>query len=382
MKEIHTEIQAIQQRLQSIRAKDEAQRSSTTASRMVEMFPSSSATATVSRPGDRTSSPSASTQVLSRDALSAVVESAQQRTSTYLGAGQPTQEQRQSTPEPGQATPSRWSEYRVASRQNPSIASDGFALGISGQLIADAMKRLEAKAEQINQLSANQEAAMLELKAIAERLERDWKAIERQYDPISDAAQEPPALCEYQTTVVPYIERDETGAFVVTSRPLDLFKAEREATQMAQSLRQRTSPSKRRAETHPRSGQVASESLQHLWKTASTLLARLFQARAPRHLPRRTPHRRSQASAISSTAPAMPMTLTSATTWLVGAAVVRIGLDMVLLSFPGLWLPVVGVIIAPTVFAVYRTSVAPQSSLTWVYRLFLIMAGLLIGGRL
>ncbi|NJL38637.1 MAG: hypothetical protein HC899_19240 [Leptolyngbyaceae cyanobacterium SM1_4_3] len=102
--------------------------------------------------------------------------------------------------------------------------------------ITEEIKRLEAQAERVNQLSVAQEAALLELRAIAEKLERDRQSLPEDADEF--AAEIPP--CEYLTKTVPYVEREPDGAFIVTTRSIDLFKAEREAALMAQTLRHRS----------------------------------------------------------------------------------------------------------------------------------------------
>jgi hypothetical protein len=66
---------------------------------------------------------------------------------------------------------------------------------------------------------------------------------------------------------------------------------------------------------------------------------------------------------------------------LIGAAIARIGADWLLAMNAGFWLPVTLLIVAPAALAIYRTTVAPHTSITWGYRIFLIFLGLLIGGR-
>ena len=93
-------------------------------------------------------------------------------------------------------------------------------------------QRLAAQAERINQLSAELEKAMFELKVIANDINREQRTIQ--------VAQKPTkSTCEYVTAIVPCVRRKKAGAFVLTTRPVDLFQAEREATQVAQTLRHR-----------------------------------------------------------------------------------------------------------------------------------------------
>lgn len=108
----------------------------------------------------------------------------------------------------------------------------------SPQLIKMARQRLAAQAQRINELSAQLEAAMLELKAIANDLKREQRSIHPAQEPIK-------SVCEYSAAVVPCVKRKKGGAFVLTTRPVDLFRAEREATHVAQALRVRAKRKRR-----------------------------------------------------------------------------------------------------------------------------------------
>lgn len=91
-------------------------------------------------------------------------------------------------------------------------------------------QRLAAQAELINQLAAQLEEAMFELKAIATEINCDRR--------IQQNTQKPPQpVCEYLTAVVPCVTQKQSGTFVLTNRSVDLFRAEREANQVAQALR-------------------------------------------------------------------------------------------------------------------------------------------------
>lgn len=92
-------------------------------------------------------------------------------------------------------------------------------------------QRLAVQAQRINQLSVELEAAILELKAIANELKREQR-INQSQEPVK-------SMCEYSTALVPCVRYKKSGAFVLTTRQVDLFQAEREATQVAQTLRRR-----------------------------------------------------------------------------------------------------------------------------------------------
>jgi hypothetical protein len=96
------------------------------------------------------------------------------------------------------------------------------------------IRRLEDQAKRINRLSAELETAVLELKAIASEINPDWKALQATQNPTTSVN-----ICEYQITAVPQIKLRADGSFLLISKPVDLFQAEREATLLAQTLRHR-----------------------------------------------------------------------------------------------------------------------------------------------
>lgn len=100
------------------------------------------------------------------------------------------------------------------------------------QQVKTGKQRLAAQAQRINQLSAELEVAMLELKAIANELKREQRNTQAPQEPIK-------SVCEYSAALVPCVRHKKSGAFVLTTRPVDLFRGEREATQIAQALRRR-----------------------------------------------------------------------------------------------------------------------------------------------
>jgi len=408
-----TEIKAIQERLQAMRAGHHSPRPAAAAP-MVEMFP----------------------QRFSADNLTGNGGNTPVEETAVRAEYRPDVERRSLSGANGERrSPAAAASSRPAPR---STAADA---DLSRQ--QEALQRLEAKAQQINQLSAAQETAMLELKAIATRLERDWTALELQYgDAYARDASLPaalPHLCDYVATDVPAIERSESGAFVVTTRAVDLFKAERDAEVMAHTLRHRngTSATRQRRAAEP-SGSMwaggraggrasmwadgqASGLLQSLWvqvQAIASLVTAQSSARANRrtrmaqvqpsaasyaddysqgyaqdysqgysqnhaqdyaqdHASGYPSHSRSQPSQTNDT-----LSYKASALWLGGAIAARIAANLFLAAHPGFWIPVVGLMVAPAAIAIYRATVAPQSSMIWGYRLFLVMIGLLLGGRL
>lgn len=247
--------------------------------------------------------------------------------------------------------------------------------------IAEEIKRLEVQAERVNQLSLAQEAALLELRAIAKKLERDRQSLPEEAEGFTAEIPQ----CEYLTEVVPYVEREADGAFIVTTRAIDLFKAEREATLMAQSLRHRAGRSgaalqqrhvgvsKRRSAEPESPFEIAEVWGRLLWQ-------RLFKSTSQFIARRRKAFNTARNHAAPVAEPSF--SLPDAVIWVVGSTIARVVINLVLASFPGLWLPVVALILTPAAIAIYQIAVSPETGSIWGYRLFLVMAGLLIGGKL
>ncbi|GAB4148458.1 MAG: hypothetical protein Fur0046_26950 [Cyanobacteria bacterium J069] len=410
-----TEIRAIQERLQAIRAGQTAVRSASPP-HMVEMFPARSVAAIAAesmdaapvsarqasagragagrvgafamperdRPTDadvaaatRAAAAEARQAAELRQAAESLRAMSASRTSTFS-----------TRPAPVLANPAADSPRLERSPvPHPEVAPPRAAFPAT-----EVMRLLEVKADEINQLSAAQEAAMLELKAIAQKLERDWKTLDAQHTAFPDATSELPSLCAYLETEVPLVQRDENGAFVVTKRPVDLFQAEREAEFMAHSLRHRV---------EGRAGETISRGRRS--PTANTFTANAFMTNAPELMQRamqgllglvrqalipsdrsrlaRSAQRRSTTMSAEQSPLSSPLSMQTSAALLIGSAIARIGADLVLAANPGFWLPVALLIVAPAALAIYRTTVAPHTSVTWGYRIFLILLGLLIGGR-
>jgi hypothetical protein len=231
-----------------------------------------------------------------------------------------------------------------------------------------AFQRLDAQADEVNKLSAAQEAAILRLKAIAEQVEQDWQMQTVPKRPLAGISKSAgrtalklPPLCESGETAVPHIEKDQNGNFVLTSRSVDLFRAERDAEFNAEVLRHHAVRTQRRSSLVNRlwNGLVAKPE-----DTSSKTLQSKLQRRSSR---------RSQRDSLS---------IRQAVILVVAAIVARVALDTIVAIFPGLWLPAIAIMVAPGAIAMYRSTMTPESGLVWGVRLGFVLVGLLIGGRL
>ncbi|WP_427158808.1 hypothetical protein ACQFX9_23140 [Aliinostoc sp. HNIBRCY26] len=94
-------------------------------------------------------------------------------------------------------------------------------------------ERLNTLVQNINQIAAELEAKILELKAIASNINSHLN-----YSTAS-SQQSYKSICQYSTVSIPWVRQKPDYSFLLTTRKIDLFKAEREATLLAQQLRQR-----------------------------------------------------------------------------------------------------------------------------------------------
>lgn len=287
--------------------------------------------------------------------LTAVVEQLRQRS---VGSGQS----------------SEYSSEHTSKQQSKS------ALSRSSQRTAESRdtiwKLLDERAQYINHLSAQQETIILELMAILEQLEQ---ALEQNAEPIFECL----------TAEVPHVERDRNGALILTTRSIDWFQPE---VTTAAALRYRARHQNRNSLLHVLVliGRTLWRLPWGLLRTVGTITSALLSPVArmlfghsiserTTAVPRRKTYR---GVGTRTTAQETPFTLQSAATLVLGSALLRIGLDWIVASYPMLWIPSILVMLTPALIAVYRSTVSPQAGFVWGYRLFSIMIGLLLGGRL
>ncbi|MCU0526191.1 MAG: hypothetical protein MUF72_15340 [Elainella sp. Prado103] len=265
---------------------------------------------------------------------------------------------------------------------------------------------LTAKAQQINALSQQQELMIQELITLSDQFEQ---ALE------NDSEQEFEPICEYTSTEIPYVDQNHNGTLLLTTRLID-WQME-EPPSMARSRRFRLPFS------------VIHKLVRSIWQffltglgavgaiggLLSALLRTLLQITwrgvrallrwvgfpwrgrsAARHQADRGSGRRDTSSRIARSQKSdlhsggvraielseTTVSLPAIALHIAGAAVLRVVLDSIITIYPVLWLPGVLIMITPALFAVYRSTLTPHVGFAWGYRLFAIMIGLLLGGRL
>jgi hypothetical protein len=68
--------------------------------------------------------------------------------------------------------------------------------------------------------------------------------------------------------------------------------------------------------------------------------------------------------------------------WFGGGVIGRLALNLLLAAFPSLWSVAVAAITAVTAYALYRATLAPKLAFGPAMRVFLLVAGLVVGGQL
>ncbi|MEH1829967.1 MAG: hypothetical protein V7L22_32295 [Nostoc sp.] len=122
---------------------------------------------------------------------------------------------------------------KVSLLQPTSVTTAIVPLQPQEEKIISERERLITQVERVNQMAEELEAAILELKAIANTLHT-----QKRYPVLNQEAYK--NICQYFAVSVPWVKRKSDESFVLTTRRVDLFRAEREAALLAQQLRQQT----------------------------------------------------------------------------------------------------------------------------------------------
>ncbi len=105
------------------------------------------------------------------------------------------------------------------------------------------LHRLETQARRVNELSAELEQTLWELKAIASQVNLSSIPFREQFGHHWFPAE----ICAYHSVELPTLRQQDNGQLVLASRSLDLLAAEREASELAAKLRQRSNRKRKRA---------------------------------------------------------------------------------------------------------------------------------------
>jgi hypothetical protein len=273
------------------------------------------------------------------------------------------------------------STYTTAARPGPATAPPSGMEAEPGESALQAatihVKRLKSLADKINLLSSEQEHMMAEMRAVQGRLQllqphlRTTAAGER--------------LCpriDLSGAVLASAESDADTNLVVTYRSVVLPQPAQEAREVASHLRGTYGPRQGGARF---SLSTLLADFGVVWQEPAQLLATLWgQIWGLRHpgVPRKAGH--GSGTSVSNRSPwaVDSPSLVDMLLWFGGGLVGRLALGFILASFPALWSFAVATLTAVTAYALYRATLAPRRDFGWAYRVFLVIAGLMIGGRI
>lgn len=223
--------------------------------------------------------------------------------------------------------------------------------------------------QRVNQLSDELEAALLTLKALS----RD------DHEPNADEGTEPHQLrWNADTAVVPYVQ-PELDAYVVRVRAVDLEHGQF----VTQPRRQLLSPLGSDLDSYIPSPQASSAPQPAFPPVVpATALDPPIQKHYPGRSssPRRGRHDWFLRLILPPTTPLG--ILNDALSWIAGAVVARVGLELLQLAHPALWTVALLLMLAALVFGLYRGLLEVKSKPILAYRLVLLIVGLVFGGRL
>jgi len=285
-------------------------------------------------------------------------------------------------------TPSN-SELQNPTRNTHPVASQrqsqtGAFVTDSSDILAETYRHLSAQAQRVNAISTDLQVALQKMGAIAEQVEyqRTLASVTGHSTPLTTL--ECVLDCPESSLSIPIVERQENGTLMVKALTISNITHHSSPENLAHPPQRKShSP----GDSKTRRGQMPKLLRWLLGLNSAPVSSSADSSSLPQNL---RPHLRVNAS--QTTAPRRQLTppanhafspsLTGTILWLGGSIFVRIGLDALLLAYPMLWPPAIALVITPAAIAIYRTTVAPQSSFLLGRRLLLIMIGLLIGGRL
>ncbi|MEA5449901.1 hypothetical protein VB780_15080 [Leptolyngbya sp. CCNP1308] len=247
------------------------------------------------------------------------------------------------------------------------------------------LKRLNAMAQRINQLSSEQERAIAEMQLIRVRLARVYPTVNLQGQPI-----DPPEL-DTDRAVLASAEIDNQGNIVLAYRtarpspPLGPRANPIPAEELAGHLRTTYGSPRNRGRGQWSAlatdllalGQEPAQLIAQLSRTlwdAGLAIARFVTPRQPRP---RTPSR-----PLGHSTGGASLSLVDGVLWLGGGVIGRLALNLLLAAFPALWSVAVAAITAITAYALYRATLAPKLAFGPAIRVFLLVLGLVVGGQL
>ncbi len=233
------------------------------------------------------------------------------------------------------------------------------------------LRRMVAMVDKINHLSLEQERAMAEIHGLRSQLVQS----SARWAEVGEAGAQIPTL-QTNHAVTACAELDPQGNILLSYRTVSLAQAEAEAQYLAAHLRGTYGT------PAPRRGTAAMGlGFSMLWQEPLELLSQGWT------MVRRWLYSYRFAPASQATRPPRRATMTGlsaidALLWVGGGVIGRLALNLAVAAVPALWFLAVVAITAVTAYAVYRATLARHLEFGLALRVFLAIAGLMIGGQL
>lgn len=129
--------------------------------------------------------------------------------------------------------------FTISRLQSPPLTTAITPLQPTEQKIIAEWEQLLTQAQRVNQMAKELETAILELKETASAINSH-----RRY--LLFGGQQCPDICQYNSISLPWVRQKKDGSLLLTKRSIDLFRAEKEAAQLAHQLRQQTKKASQR----------------------------------------------------------------------------------------------------------------------------------------
>ncbi|MGB3296993.1 MAG: hypothetical protein WBA76_01895 [Phormidesmis sp.] len=260
-------------------------------------------------------------------------------------------------------------------------------------LVAKELYRLEVLASNINERSQQQAAEIMTLKRSAQQasvaLRRQGVHEHPQLEAITQF------LNSYPSAIVPYVQRDATGRFTLTYNTIDFHQAEQDAVDTASALRKLARPDQVSSVQIPFSqptrpvaakdqtvGHPATKSryasAEHSIQTAATTVVHGFTrllSQTVKPLVGLYAERAYQSDRVADS-----FSWLDGMIWFSGAAIARLAISGIALSYPIVQSISLVALAGILVFALYQVIVPKSDDYSLIYRLCMAMVGLLVAG--
>jgi hypothetical protein len=242
--------------------------------------------------------------------------------------------------------------------------------------IAMHIQRLQALAHKINDLSDDQEQILGDMRQVELRLSQLQEELQVAHGVMVKIPQ-----VMLHEAVLATAEVDADANLLLTCRSADLPHQRQEAFGFdlppdgLRGLRPEPGGTPSWDSLWPDFGMVWQEPVNlgaRLWHSLCHLASHIYQ----RSLDTVADFRWGVSPAAKATLSPMDMLL-----WFGGGFIGRLALTLVLSAFPGLWSLAVAILTGITAYALYQATLAPRRNFALAYRIFFVIAGLVIGGQ-